>query len=277
MAIDPLNALARRMGKEPPLLAAETFPELILEETADWLILNKPGWIVCHPSKRGPWSSLVGAAREYTGLERLHLVARLDRETSGLVVLAKHPQAARRLQGALQEGYVDKGYLAVLCGELPARREVSLPLGPQEGGRVHVKQIIRRDGGGQKAQTSFIPLHTARGFSLVLVLPFTGRKHQIRAHALAIGFPVAGDKLYGPDEGHYLDFIEHGWTDRQAAQLPIARQALHCWRMAFPRDVLPETLEAPLAEELSALAHESMGLEPSALEAILTRARGRIA
>eukprot|EP01043_Picozoa_sp_COSAG02_P008643 COSAG02_NODE_281_length_25776_cov_37.797998_1_plen_137_part_10 len=82
------------------LVDLAVLPTWILRNDDDLLVINKPGWLVCHPSKNGSLSSLVGAVREYTGLEKLHLVARLDRETSGLVVFAKRPAVAREYQMA---------------------------------------------------------------------------------------------------------------------------------------------------------------------------------
>lgn len=78
-------------GEEAPLVDMAVFSDWIVQEDENLLIINKPGWLVCHPSKNGPLSSLVGVVREYTGAEKLHLVARLDRETSGLIIFAKRP------------------------------------------------------------------------------------------------------------------------------------------------------------------------------------------
>ena len=86
--------------KDPPLVEMEEFKKWILHEDENLLALNKPGWLVCHPSKNGPFSSLVGAAKEYLGVESVHLVSRLDRETSGVVLLAKNRKAASYWQKA---------------------------------------------------------------------------------------------------------------------------------------------------------------------------------
>ena len=95
-----------------------------LFEDDDLLILNKPGWLVCHPSKDGLLSSLVGAVRMYTNLDKLHLVARLDRETSGLVIIIKRSPVARKFQMAIQDRKVGKEYLAILEGALEKGVEV---------------------------------------------------------------------------------------------------------------------------------------------------------
>jgi 23S rRNA pseudouridine1911/1915/1917 synthase len=223
----------------------------VLVANDDVVVLNKPGWVVCHPSKDGPFSSLVGAAREVLGLERVHLVSRLDRETSGLVVLARHREMARRLQMAIAGRRVRKHYLAILEGHLPARLEVSQPIGPDESSAVAVKQAVHASNGSQKAQTTFTPQAWRGGRTLAAVVPHTGRKHQIRVHAQWAGFPVAGDKLYGPDPALYLEFIAHGWTDRHAATLPLQRQALHSARLVFELEEGDLTWEAPLADDLA--------------------------
>ncbi len=241
-------------GAEPPLIDPAEFRKWIILEEAELLVLNKPGWVVCHPSKRGPWSSLVGAAREYLTCERLHLVSRLDRETSGLVLIARNRKAARDYQGALERGWAEKSYLAILEGELGERREVSAPLERDPVSPVAVKVRVARDGGGSKAQTSFIPVHTGGGFTLAEVIPYTGRKHQIRVHAQWIGFPVAGDKLYGPDERLYLEFVERGWSERHARVLVHTRQALHASELRFPAGSVSRAFHAPLPEDFRGLA-----------------------
>ena len=88
-------------GETAGLVDMSVFPQWIIFEDDDLLVLNKPGWLVCHPSKNGPLSSLVGAAREYLGADILHLVSRLDRESSGVVVLAKNKSAASAAQKAV--------------------------------------------------------------------------------------------------------------------------------------------------------------------------------
>ena len=92
----------------PQLIDYDAFKSWIVVEDDAVLVVDKPGWVVCHPSKNGPLSSLVGVAKLHTGLETLHLVSRLDRETSGIVLFAKHRKAARELQMAFQERQVDK-------------------------------------------------------------------------------------------------------------------------------------------------------------------------
>jgi 23S rRNA pseudouridine1911/1915/1917 synthase len=215
--------------------------------------VNKPGDVVCHPSKAGPWSSLVGALREYSGLPTVHLVFRLDRETSGVVVLAKDAKMASKLQTAMMSRKVGKAYLAILTGELAAPVTVNQPLGDDVASPVFVKSAVVGPGeGGQEAVTHFTPLATGGGFTLARVVTETGRKHQIRAHAQWLGHLLVGDKIYGPDARCYLEFIDHGWTEDLAAKLLLPRQALHCAEIDLRPAGLDHVFTASLAEDVRA-------------------------
>lgn len=224
---DPTEDSPDFYGAEPALLREEDVRSWIIRDDNDFLVLNKPGGVVCHPSKNGPWSSLVGACREVFGLERIHLAHRLDRETSGIVLLAKHRASARRVQMAFSRQATEKTYLALMEGHLGEPIEVDQPLAKDLESEVYIKQTVRSSRSAQKARTFFSPLWHGDGLTLALVTPVTGRKHQIRAHARWLNHPLRGDKLYGPDDRWYLRFIETGWTPEMAAALHLPRQALH--------------------------------------------------
>jgi 23S rRNA pseudouridine1911/1915/1917 synthase len=247
-------------GEEAPLVDMTVFSDWIVQEDENLLIINKPGWLVCHPSKNGPLSSLVGVVREYTGAEKLHLVARLDRETSGLIVFAKRPSVARKFQMAIQNRIVTKQYVAILEGEVDTPIHVDEPIARRKGGPVIVKSEVSYDRSSQTAVTDFIPLISRHGYTLCRVEPETGRKHQIRVHAEFLENRVVGDKIYGPDETLYIDFIEHGWTDRLEAALPIKRQSLHCYRYVFNFPEGPVSFVAPLQEDMLDFCREHMEL-----------------
>lgn len=262
-----------QIGSAAPLIDPGDFPSWILHEDERLLVVNKPGLIVCHPSKNGPWSSLVGAAREHLGLPTVHLVFRLDRETSGVVVLAKDAATAARLQKATQQRLIGKVYLAILTGALTGPVTVDQPLGPDPDSCVTIRSKVVAAGtaGAQAAVTHFEPLAAAGGFTLARVRPGTGRKHQIRAHALWLQYPIVGDKLYGPDERLYLEFARSGWTGRHAALLPLPRQALHCAEIDLRPAGEPRVFRAALACELARFCCERMGMDPGALEALILR------
>lgn len=224
----------------------------IVHEDDRLLVISKPGDVVCHPSKAGPWSSLVGAAREYTGLPTMHLVFRLDRETSGIIVLAKDAKMASRLQRAIQDRRVAKRYRALVWGALREPVTVNQPLGVDLHSPVFVKSAVVRlgDMGAKACITHFTPEAAAGGFSLVRADLETGRKHQIRAHLQWLGHSVVGDKIYGPDPRCYLDFIDRGWTPELEAKLLMDRQALHCAEIGLEEAGLPFTFGAPLPEDM---------------------------
>jgi len=232
------------------LLTPEELTARILYEDEALMVVDKPGWLVCHPSKHGPWSSLVGAARELRGLESVHPAARLDRETSGVVVLAKTKEAARTVQMAVEAGQVGKRYRAILHGHLRNEKNVTAAICRDLESPVAVKRRVAREGeSAQHAESRFIPLRQSGNYTECAVELLTGRIHQIRIHAAHIGHPVVGDKLYGGDETLYLELCEQGWTPRHAA-LPLPRQALHCERMDFSATAIGQAFTAPIPDDM---------------------------
>lgn len=224
------------------------------------LVIDKPGWLVCHPSKNGPWSSLAGAVREEFKPDAIRLIYRLDRETSGVIILAKTEAMGRRLGKAVLEKKIGKLYVALLEGEMRAAVTVDQPLGPDPTANVTVKQRVVAGEGSQNAVTIFHPLLTRNGFTLVGVELVTGRKHQIRAHAEWLGHRVVGDKLYGPDPGLYLEFASQGWTARHSELLGMTRQALHCAAIDLRLTGLDYLLRAPWPADMARFAERNMSL-----------------
>ena len=256
------SAWPRRLKQGPSrIISPEELESWILFEDERLLGVNKPGDVVCHPSKHGPWSSLVGAARTRSGLETIHLVFRLDRETSGVIVLAKDPRMASRLQTAMQDRRVGKAYVAVLSGELPGAVRVDKPLGTDTASPIFMKSAVRED--GQACVTLFEPVSVLGGFTLARVTTETGRKHQIRAHAQWLGHPIVGDKIYGSDARLYLEFIDKGWSPELEMRLLLPRQALHCSRIDLRPAGLASVFDAPLPGDIAAFCL-SRGLDPKA-------------
>lgn len=250
--------------KAPPpeairLITPEELRAWILFEDEHLLVLNKPGDVVCHPSKAGPWSSLVGAAREYLGGGAVHLIFRLDRETSGVVLIAKDEHTSALLQRVTLKRCYSKVYHAILVGELAAETTVDQPLGPDTSGPVVAKTCVVPAGQGKPAVTRYTPLIVGGGFTLARVVTETGRKHQIRAHAQWLGYPLVGDKIYGPDQRLYLEFIESGWTPALESRLLLRRQALHCAEIALTLAGAERVFRAGLPDDLAEFAMRRVG------------------
>ena len=263
-------------------LSKTTSPDIaIIDETADYLVVDKPPHLLVHPTKPDGQPTLWKELRELLAFEianggQVSIVNRLDRETSGLVLVAKTSAAARKFGLLMQEQRLKKEYLAIVWGWPDwDKRTVDAPLdrqGKHQTSPIWLKQMIHAK--GAPAQTEFrverrftsppvgrtrpvarstsspspaasrLPFPQGEDggegsakfhgdkFALVRALPKTGRTHQIRVHLAAVDHPIVGDKIYGPDERLYLQFIETGWTPELEQQLLLPRHALHSDKLA---------------------------------------------
>lgn len=234
----------------------------------DLYVLDKPAGLPIHPTARYHYSTLTAVLRERFPGEWLRVCHRLDRETSGLLIVARTPEAESAMKKAFARRLIKKRYLALVHGDLVTDENgvliVDRPIGPA-GSKVRVRMAVRPvDEGGLPARTEVRVLRRFRlpgslgpgagAATLVECRPHTGRQHQIRVHLFSLGHPIVGDKLY-PDEELFLDWAEGG-DDAVADRLLLRRHALHAagLTLVHPRTGASLTIESPLPPELAALA-----------------------
>jgi 23S rRNA pseudouridine1911/1915/1917 synthase len=230
----------------------------IIHEDDELLVINKPAGLVCHPTKNGELSSLIGRARlhlqvappDKTALgaklstaNQPHLVNRLDRETSGVVVVAKNSTVAGELGKIMEGRAIEKEYLAIVHGHVCEDHGIiDVPLGKDEQSIVAVKDCARPDGAAAETEfwleqrffrLSALNPQLSTPFSLLRIQPRTGRKHQIRIHLAHLGHAIVGDKIYGGDEDLYLALVEQRLTDAQRSRLIFENHALHARAVRF--------------------------------------------
>ncbi|GGX81391.1 pseudouridine synthase [Litchfieldella qijiaojingensis] len=213
----------------------------VLLEGPDWLVVNKPSGLAVHGGS-GVKIGLIEALRQVReDLDFLELVHRLDRDTSGCLLLAKTRPALLTLNDALKRHQMQKQYLALVAGRWPARRDyVSARLERYEAGNG--ERRVRVDSQGKVAKTRFAVRETFVGATLVEAEPVTGRTHQIRVHAAHAGHPLLGDDKYGSWE-----------AQRLAGRFGLSRLFLHAVALTFPEPTSgrPVHIKAPLGDELN--------------------------
>jgi 23S rRNA pseudouridine1911/1915/1917 synthase len=219
----------------------------VIAESADFIVVDKPAPLQVHPAKPGSPPTLLDGLHALLAFEvvngaRLSIINRLDRETSGVVLIARNPAAARAFGIAMMRRQAAKEYLAITWNwPVEDRFFVDAPMlrqGAVTDSPVHLKQMIHPHGAPCRTELEVIrrfQKRTTAGdrFALVRARPKTGRMHQIRVHLAHTGHPIVGDKLYGPDHRAYLDFIESGWTPSLEQRLVLPRHALHAERLAI--------------------------------------------
>jgi len=250
----------------PPLVReapqAEEIPLDILYEDEILAVINKPAGMVVHPAK-GHWSGTLTSALQFHfdqlsaagGVTRPGIVHRLDRDTTGVMVIAKTDQSHMQLADQFEQRSVEKEYFAIVAGVPDRDRDVvDLPIGPHPYQRE--KMAIRRDHPtSRQAQTFYEVVERFDGFASLKVLPKTGRTHQIRLHLASIGCPVLCDRLYGGRAQitlAELSRIPDAGGQPDESQPLLERQALHARRLRFSHPVTGHVLEitAPLPPDI---------------------------
>jgi 23S rRNA pseudouridine1911/1915/1917 synthase len=242
----PLEAGSTLTVRIPPPapsgLLPENIPLDILFENDDLLVVNKPAGMVVHPAAGHASGTLVNAVLGYDpdlegigGEERPGVVHRLDKETSGLILLAKNERAHRWLQDQFRLRNVEKTYLALVDGKPPTPAgRVEAPIGRDPKNRKRMAIVPASK--GREAVSEYKTLEEFEKHTLLEFHPLTGRTHQIRLHCAFLKCPIVGDMVYG----------------RKTPTLEIGRHFLHAWRLniLLPNEKEPRTFEAPLPDEL---------------------------
>lgn len=217
----------------------------MISESDDWIVVDKPAPLIVHPANNKPEPTLLGGLERLLAFEIqngacLGIITRLDRETSGLVLVAKNTRTAREFGWIFERREAHKEYLAIVkgwpeadewdCGEPILRageigpspiwvRQLTHPSGKECRTRFHVERRFEREG---------------EKFSLIRCFPETGRMHQIRVHLAHGGHPILGDKIYSGDGAEYLEWMEYGWTPELQKRLILPRHALHAAALEIP-------------------------------------------
>ena len=238
---------------EPPLLTAEEVPLQVVYEDAWLLVVDKPAGVVVHPAPGHEHGTLVHGliARGIRGGHGLRpgVVHRLDKETSGLLIVARREDAYRRLVASMARRAVTRVYLALLVGDLPQDEgTVDAAIGRHVRDR---KRMSVHTAQPRPAVTHFRVLARPPGYTFTEIRLETGRTHQIRVHMAALGYPVAGDATYGG----------------RSRPPGLSRHFLHAARLSFPHpeDGRVVSFEAPLPPDLAAFLAD-VGVTPAALD-----------
>ncbi|MFQ5949487.1 MAG: RluA family pseudouridine synthase [Nitrospiria bacterium] len=232
---------------EPLALIPEAIPLDLIHEDENLLVINKPAGMVVHPAPGHDRGTLVHAllhhCRDLAGIggrERPGIVHRLDKETSGVMVVAKTDAAHQRLSKQFKRHTINRRYLAIVCGNIRKKEgKIVLPIGRD---RINRKKVSARTARPREAETKFIVRERLKGATLLEVYPKTGRTHQIRVHMALSGHPILGDKSYG------------GRPARKCDVRP-ERQMLHAEQLGFvhPISQEPVTFSAPLPSDMQSV------------------------
>jgi len=239
--------------------APEELPLDVLYEDGDLIVVNKAAGMVVHPAAGHSGGTLVNALLHHVddlsgvgGELRPGIVHRLDRGTSGVMVVAKHDRSHEALARQFQDREVEKEYVALVWGVVQPGRRIDLPIGRDPKDRQKMSSRARRS---RAAATRITRAHHLRGVTLAHVAIATGRTHQIRVHLSAIGHPIVGDTLYGGTRRHVAADVR--------PVLKLERPFLHATRLVFthPSDGRRMEFSAPLPADLQQILDELEALQ----------------
>lgn len=253
---------------EESKVVPEDIPINIVYEDDYLMLINKPYDMVVHPAGGHPSGTLVNALAfhcqnlsQVNGPLKAGIVHRLDRDTSGIMLTIKSDAVHSHIAMQFEKRYVKKEYLAVVEGELMLDSdEISLPIARH---KIDTQKMAVRHDIGKEAVSIYEVIERFRGYTLVKVMPKTGRTHQIRVHMRAIGHPVVADFMYGSQESCYLsDLLQ---KEREEGEVPIIeRQALHAHRIEFFHPIQNKKMEfkVDMPEDISTLVNALRDVRP---------------
>ncbi len=237
----------------------------VIAEDDTFLALDKPAGLPIHTTAKFYRNTLTWLLRERYPNQRMDVCHRIDRETSGVLLVARGQQASSFLKQAFARRLVDKTYLALVHG-VPAQPSgvIDAPTKLLDT-RTHIMMGVAED--GRPSVTRYEVVRAFARHALVRCEPHTGRQHQIRVHLAHIGHPIVGDKIYRAGETQFMAYCDEGMTPELLAAFDgLPRQALHAHRLTFPhpRTGAPVTVTSPWPEDLSAYMRSAMVAAPDA-------------
>jgi RluA family pseudouridine synthase len=245
----------------------------ILFEDQQILVISKPPFMATHPTGR----HLFNCATVFLESERkigLHSIHRLDRETSGLLILCKNPKISSILTPEFEKGLVQKCYFFIAKVKSPPKDKNLIcqeRLGNDQEGieRVYIKNFPETSSCGKAAKTEFSIIHQEKNYVLGLAFPKTGRQHQIRVHSKILGMPLLGDKLYLGSFELFQKFKDQKACKDDHQLLELPRQALHSMGLRLTYQGKKQIFSAPLPKDLKNWIKSKLSLDLKALESLL--------
>jgi len=255
--IRPKDSVSYTAPRKEPAVATDI---VVLWQDEHLLVVNKPAPLPVHSDGVFITNTLINFMRQRTANPALNLGHRLDRETSGVLALAKTKIVTARLMAAFDESSLEKWYLAVARGEADfSETLVRGGMGKDPASKLDLRQKLYPQGSAdtKDSATRFIVKQRLKGYTLLACQSLTGRTNQIRVHLESVGLPLAGDKLYGRSDDFYLDFIKHvkaGGGQDFAGKVEHPRHLLHAWKLALRHPMTGERMqwEADMPDDMAA-------------------------
>lgn len=249
-------------------------PTIIFEDQG-LLVVNKPPYMITHPAGKNLFYCAT-VFFETIYKKTIHSIHRLDRETSGVLLLGKNPVTSQQVSQLFEEDLVRKCYFLIAHktdGARPFPFTAKERLDRKEGAIPEAMMFAFPQNGteGKESETHFECIFEKNNYVLALAFPLTGRQHQIRVHAATHGYPLLGDKLYNGDPGVFMRFKDNKATDEDHELMQIPRQALHAAALKLLYQGKPKHFIAPLPTDLTNWMEKNLGLDSKTAESLMEK------